>query len=99
MSGLTAEAMYMDHATMTPATNTKTAETSSISATTPLWPLSWMGNTGARKRSNRVPCSEGIPNATPVITVSNARIHSGKVITPGDSWTWWAASRVMRGPL
>ena len=70
-----------------------------MSATTPLCPASWMGKTGARKRANRVPCSEGIPNATPVITVSSARIHSGKIITPGDSWTWCAASLVIRGPL
>ena len=35
----------------------------------------------------------------PVMTVSSARIQRGKVITPGDSWTWWAASLLIRGPL
>ena len=82
-----------------PAANTATAMTSSTSATRPLCPPSCTGNTGARNRANRVPWSDGIPKSTPVITVSRARTVSGSVITRGDSWTWWAASLLIRGPL
>ncbi len=79
--------MYMNHASAIPAATTSTESTSSMMPATPPCSPSCGGKTGARKRPNGVPCSEGMPNAAPAISVRAASTINGHVITGGDSCT------------
>src|SRR5262249_58026874 len=97
VAALTGVAAYRYHASTTPALAVSVLSAASMSVTAPRHSCAAGGKTGVRNLAKRVPASDGIPTAQPARNVSTARTTSGNVITHGDSCTWWATSRDMRG--
>src|SRR5207247_10514018 len=98
VAALTGAAAYRNQASTMPALAAIVLSTASMSVTAPLHSWAAGGKTGVRKRAKRVPAYDGMPTAQPARNVSTASTTSGNVITHGDSWTWWATSRDLRGP-